>query len=196
MIRLIFRFLFKINGWSLKVDHISKEDIKKSVFLATPHTSNWDAVYMVSSMLKIGVKLRFAIKREWIRFPLSIAIKPMGAIGIDRRPQGERKEKLSMVEAMVNLFKEKEELSLVIPPEGSRSLRKEWKSGFYYVATGANVPIVLSYLDYDNKVAGIYEVFKPTGDYEKDMKYITSVYLKNNPGPKFKELFTYDKRFV
>ncbi|NME66883.1 1-acyl-sn-glycerol-3-phosphate acyltransferase [Flammeovirga aprica] len=196
MIRLIFRLLFNLNGWSLSIDHIDQNDLKKSVFLATPHTSNWDAVYMVAAMLKIGVKLRFAIKREWIRFPLSIALKPMGAIGIDRRPQGERKTKLSMVEAMANLFEVKEELSLVIPPEGSRSLREEWKSGFYYVATTAKVPIVLAYLDYDTKTAGVYEAFHPTGNFEEDMKYIISVYKKHNPGPKFPEMFMYDKRFA
>lgn len=195
MIRLIFRFLFKFNGWTLKVDHIPKEKLKRSVFLAVPHTSNWDAVYMVAAMRKIGVKLRFAIKREWIRFPLSIAIKPMGAIGIDRRPQGERKQKLSMVEAMANLFKQNEELSLVIPPEGSRSLKKEWRSGFYYVALESKVPIVLAYLDYDKKIAGVYEVFEPTGNFEEDLKYITATYKKNNPGAKFKELFSYDSRY-
>ncbi|MBB6459138.1 1-acyl-sn-glycerol-3-phosphate acyltransferase [Flammeovirga kamogawensis] len=196
MIRLIFRFLFNFNGWSLKVDHVPVDKLERSVFLAAPHTTNWDAVYMVAAMRKINVKLRFAIKKEWIRFPLSIAIKPMGAIGIDRRPINKREKKISMVDAISNLFKENDKLALVMPPEGSRSLRKEWKSGFYYVAVQSKVPIALAYLDYKKKTAGVYEVFEPTGNFEEDMKYITSVYKTNNPTAKFPELYSLDERFV
>ncbi|WP_281613720.1 1-acyl-sn-glycerol-3-phosphate acyltransferase [Flammeovirga sp. SubArs3] len=196
MIRLIFRFLFWFNGWKIKVDHIPLETMKRSVFLAAPHTSNWDAVYMVSAMRQIGIKLRFAIKREWIRFPLSIAIKPMGAIGIDRRPKTKGAERLSMVDAMANLFDENEELALVIPPEGSRSLRTEWKSGFYYVALKAKVPILLAYLDFDKKIGGVIEAFMPTGDFEADMKHITEAYKKAAPAPKFPALFSLDQRYI
>ncbi|OHX66253.1 1-acyl-sn-glycerol-3-phosphate acyltransferase [Flammeovirga pacifica] len=196
MIRLLFKFLYWINGWKLNIHHIPLETIKKSVFLATPHTTNWDAVYMVASMRKIGIKLRFAIKKEWVRFPLNIALSPMGALGIDRSPKEKGQKKLSMVEAMANLFETHDELALVIPPEGSRSLREEWKTGFYYVALTAKVPILLAYLDYDKKEAGVIEAFEPTGDIEADMKYITSVYEKHHPAPKFPELFSYDKRYI
>ncbi|ANQ49344.2 1-acyl-sn-glycerol-3-phosphate acyltransferase [Flammeovirga yaeyamensis] len=196
MIRLLFNFFYWLNGWKLNIHHIPVETMKRSVFLAAPHTTNWDAVYMVACMRKIGIKLRFAIKKDWIKFPLNIALSPMGAVGIDRSPKVAGEKRLSMVEAMANLFETNKELALVIPPEGSRSLREEWKSGFYYVALTAKVPILLAYLDYEKKEGGIIEAFEPTGDIDADMKYITKVYQEFDPKPKFPEMYSLDKRYI
>jgi 1-acyl-sn-glycerol-3-phosphate acyltransferase len=86
-----------------------------------------------------------------------------------------------MVDAMINMFASNESLIIIIPAEGTRSYVKEWKSGFYYTALGAKVPIALGYLDYGNKLAGFGELFYPTGDYEKDLAAIKNYYRQFTP---------------
>lgn len=95
---------------------------------------------------------------------------------------------------MINLFKENKQLVLLIPPEGSRSLREEWKTGFYYVAKGANVPIGFGYIDYTTKIGGIDVVMDLSNDMEADMKKIMTYY--QNINGKFPEKFSVDKRYI
>lgn len=97
-------------------------------------------------------------------------MRASGGIPVDRSKHN------NMVEAMINLFQQKEELILMIPAEGTRGYVKEWKSGFYHTAVGANIPIVMGYLDYGKKIAGFGDVFYPTGDYQKDLKEIQNFY--------------------
>jgi 1-acyl-sn-glycerol-3-phosphate acyltransferase len=67
-------------------------------------------------------------------------------------------------------------LQLVVPPEGTRGKTRHWKTGFYYIALTAQVPIVLAYMDYERKVSGLGPVFQPTGDVEADMAVIKRFY--------------------
>src|SRR5690606_18805419 len=95
---------------------------------------------------------------------------------------------------MIGLFETHPgELALVVTPEGTRSLSKKWKSGFYHVALGANVPILLGYLDYDKREAGIGKVIHPSGDFEADMREIADFY--RNISPKYPAKFSLDERF-
>jgi 1-acyl-sn-glycerol-3-phosphate acyltransferase len=183
MIRFIFWLIYAINGWKIKGQ--LPPDIKKCVMLAAPHTSNFDLVYAIVGLKKLKVKVRFTIKKEWLRFPFGLFIKPLGAIGIDRGPKKEGQK--SMVDAMAELFDDKEELTILVTPEGTRKNVKKWKSGFYYVAEKAKVPIVLGYLDYKNKISGIGPVIYPCGDYEKDLRTIQEFYA--TIPPKFPEKF-------
>ena len=82
----------------------------------------------------------------------------------------------NMVDQVVEMFNQKDRFSLVITPEGTRKLTPHWKKGFYYIATKANVPIYLAYLNYDKKEGGAGKIFYPTGDYEKDMIEIEEFY--------------------
>lgn len=194
LLRLIFRFFFWVNGWKINIaPGLKEEDIHRCVFLAAPHTTNWDLVYALEAARRMGVRVRFAIKRDWLRFPFSLVMKPLGAIGIDRRPKDKRDAKISMVEAMANLFAQHQRLSLIIPPEGTRSLAKQWKTGFYYVAYTAEVPICCSYLDYDKKEVGIAGIIYPSGDLEADMAKLMDMY--RDKGPKFPEKFSLDERY-
>ncbi|MEO5603483.1 MAG: glycerol acyltransferase, partial [Cyclobacteriaceae bacterium] len=69
-------------------------------------------------------------------------------------------------------------LILMIPVEGTRSFVKEWKSGFYYTALGAGIPIAMGYLDYGRRVAGFGDLFYPSGNYQQDLKAIQNFYTK------------------
>jgi 1-acyl-sn-glycerol-3-phosphate acyltransferase len=123
----------------------------------------------------LGLKVKFLGKKQLFSFPLGILMRATGGIAVDRS------KKNNLVEYMTNLFQENESLYLLIPPEGTRSAVKEWKTGFYRVAEAANVPIVLGYLDYGKKVAGFGTMFYPTGDMEKDMAEIKAFYSQITP---------------
>ncbi len=174
MILFLFRILFRLYGFKI----ITPENLhlKKAVVVAAPHTSNWDGIIGFAYYDIVGIKIRFAIKDSYMKFPLSLIFKPMGGIAINRNPNEIGGEKKSMTQAMIDLFAENEELNLLVTPEGTRKQVTKWKTGFYYVALGAKVPIALGYMDFKKKEAGIGKVIYPSGDIHKDMREIMDFY--------------------
>lgn len=184
---------FERDGWT--IDSKAFDEHPRSVVTAAPHTSNMDFVFTMAAFEKIGLPKRFAIKREWMKPPFSWALGPMGALPIDRRPRLEGEERPSAVDGMVRIFEDNPgPLALVIAPEGTRSLRKRWKTGFYHVAVGANVPIMLGYLDYRDKRAGIGDVIVPSGDMDADMRRMMAFYATTQPS--VPEKFALDERWA
>lgn len=193
MLKALCRTIFKAQGWTLMGEEFA--DYPRCVVVAGPHTSNWDTIFTIAAFDMLNLPVRFAIKKEWMRFPLNLIVEPLGGIGVDRRPREITGERPSMVEAMSQLFEEHpEELALVITPEGTRSLSTRWRSGFYHVAMNANVPIVVCYLDYAKREAGVGKILYPSGDFEADMRKITAFYTDITP--KFPEKFSVDLRFI
>ncbi len=190
MLQFICRLIFRLRGW--KVDKNLPSEIKKCVIIAAPHTSNWDFCYAMAAFSIYKLRIRFTVKKEWMRFPFSLVMKPLGAIAIDRSPRTAGSERLSFTDAMADLFRKKSELVILITPEGTRGLNDKWKTGFFYTAKQANVPICLGFMDYNRKVAGINTVVYPT-DLETTMKQIMNFY--KNIHPKFPEKFSLDKTF-
>ncbi len=183
--------IFKATGWT--VDSNLPPEIKKCIIIAAPHTSNWDFWYTMASFAIYRMKIRFTVKKEWMQFPFSLLMKPLGGIAIDRTPRKDESDRKSFVEAMIDLFRENEELIILITPEGTRSHRNKWKTGFYHVAQGAGVPICLGYVDYVKKKAGIGKVIYPK-DYVTDMREIMAFYGQITA--KFPENFAVDKDFT
>lgn len=190
--KLLARFIFWIFGWTLD-DHL-KADFRKCVMLAVPHTSNWDFIFARAAFAMMNIPVRFTVKKEWMRFPFGGIMSYLGTIAIDRSPKVPGQERLSMVEAMTNLFNGRNELVIMITPEGTRSKVTKWKTGFYYIAQNANVPIALGYLDFKKKIAGVGKIITPSGDMKKDMKEIMDFY-KNISG-KFPEKFSVDEDYA
>jgi 1-acyl-sn-glycerol-3-phosphate acyltransferase len=190
--KLLGKMLFKLTGWTLSPE-VPKEVFEKCVLIAAPHTSNWDYPYALGAMAMLNVKVRYTIKKEWMRFPFNLIFGPLGGIGIDRSPKEKGQERKGMVEAIADLFPQHEKLCVMVPAEGTRALRKQWKTGFYYIALAAKVPIVLGYLDYEKKVAGIGKAIYPTGDLDKDMREIMEFY-KDIKG-KHPAQFSLDERY-
>jgi 1-acyl-sn-glycerol-3-phosphate acyltransferase len=188
LLNLVFRILYKVTGF--KIIENRTEGIDKAVLILLGHTSNWDFIYGAATMSALGIPMRFTIKKEWNKFPFSILAKN-SAIFIDRSPKDPNKPRPSAVDQMANCLKEMKRGYLVVTPEGTRSPRDKWKSGFYHVAVKAGVPIVFGYIDYKKKVTGIAEPFYPTGDYDKDLKSIATFYSEITP--KFPEKFMIDK---
>lgn len=162
------RLYLKLIGWEARC--VLDPAIKKCVLVAAPHTSNWDYPIAMAALYGSGIKTRFLAKKSLFNFPLGILMRATGGIPVDRSKH------TNLVESMIQMFKERDELILMIPVEGTRSLVKEWKSGFYHTAMGANVPIITGYLDYGRKIAGFGDVFYPTGDYAKDLVTLQTYY--------------------
>lgn len=168
------------------------DDLRSFVFLGAPHTSNHDFVPAMACLYYIKRNSRYIIKDDWMKFPFNLFFKWTGAIGINRKDIAEGKIK-STTDIMANLFKKYEELSLVVAAEGTRKKREQWKTGFYYIAEKADVPIVLAYGDFEKKKTGVGKIIY-LKDFESDMKEIMGFYQKikgKNP-----ENFSIDLRFI
>lgn len=168
MLQSISRFILKLAGWSIRVE--PHQTYQRCVLIMAPHTSNLDFVIGRLALWGIGVKASFLIKKEAFIFPLGPLLKKMGGIPVDRT---QSKKVVWQVAVLLNKSKE---MALVITPEGTRSLRKEWKKGFYYISSMAEVPIALGYLDYGRKEAGIGGILYPTEDFKSDLSKIYDFY--------------------
>jgi len=182
----------KIFGW--KIDENFPKNLKRCVLIAVPHTSNWDFLFAIATFKIMKIDIKFTIKDTWVKFPFRLISLPLGAISIDRTNKKEGEKRKSMVEYMTELFSKNKDLVLIVTAEGTRKRVENWKTGFYYVAKNANVPIALGYLDYDKKICGIREKLINPSDLETDMKEIMEFYSKSTP--KIKENFSLDKRYT
>ena len=115
------------------------------------------------------------MKKEWFFFPLGLIFKAVGGIPVDRG------RKTSLVDQMVHHFNECKKFHLTITPEGTRKANPNWKKGFYYIALGANIPIVLIGIDYEKKCITAGKYIIPSGDIDKDMREI-KLYFKDFKG--------------
>ena len=163
-----------LKGWKI-IGELPPE-APKAVLVFAPHTSNWDAVYGLATILAKQMPARFAIKREIMFFPLGLLLKALGAIPIDRRKKRIQTKGTQTVDAMADMLQRADSLMLVISPEGTRSYAKRWRTGFYRIAMQAQVPIVLGYFDYAKKHTGIGPTFHPTGDLAEDLPKIQAFY--------------------
>lgn len=170
MLTRLFASWYKMKGW--KVGGTIPPGIKKCVVIAAPHTSNWDFVYALATYQILNLPINYLAKKELFKFPLKGLLKATGGIPVIRS------KSQNLVESIVEKFNQSEQLYLMIPAEGTRKWVEKWKSGFYYAALGANVPILMGYLDYKNKESGFGPVLYPSGDIEKDLAVIREFYSK------------------
>ncbi len=166
------RFIyFKILGWKIVGNTtFSKGSIKKAVIIALPHTS-WHDFYIGLLLRKItNVKTNFIGKKELFKWPFGYYFRAIGGRPIDRT-SGQNK-----VESIAKLFEGEEEFRLTLAPEGTRKKVESWRTGFYYIAKAANVPIIMFTLDFKNKQNKVSEPFYPSDDMEADFKYMKSFF--------------------
>jgi len=169
------------------------KEVQRCVITAAPHTSNWDLLHARAAFYLMDIPMKFTVKKEWFRFPFGWLARNLGGLGIDRSPKQPGQPRKSMTEAMTELFDQHKVLAMMVTPEGTRSLRTEWRMGFYHVAVGAGVPIALGYVDYKRKHAGVGPIIHPSGDMEADLRKITAFY--KDIGPKHPEKFALDERY-
>jgi 1-acyl-sn-glycerol-3-phosphate acyltransferase len=166
------KLLFRLTGWKTEG---AVHQPPRFVLIAAPHTSNWDAFVMLAAAYIFRIKLVWFIKEAAFFFPLGVIIRAFGGVPIDRTARN------NVVGQAVARFEQSERLILAVPPEATRKKSTAWKTGFYHIARGANVPIVLGYLDYRRKVAGMGPAFMPTGDIEADFRVFERFYATVTP---------------
>lgn len=156
--------LMKVAGWRTVG---SVPNIAQAVVLALPHTSNVDGVYALPCLFALDIKISIMGKHTLFKVPvLAQLLRWMGIIPIDRDNKG------SVLQASIDKFKTGEPLFLGLSPEGTREYTKNWKTGFYYLAVGAGVPILPVALDYKTKEVRFLSPVYPTGDIEADLPKI------------------------
>ena len=167
MTRWLAIFIFKMSGWRIEGQ---LPDIPKFVMIAAPHTSNWDLPLMLFVAIIMKAKIYWMGKESIFRWPFGRIARWIGGIPVDRSKSN------NVVQTSIQQFKKMDQLILTVPPSGTRKKVMYWKSGFYHIANGANVPILLGFMDYRRKVGGAGPLIYPTGDIETDMKIITDFY--------------------
>ncbi len=161
----------KIWGWKIVGNtNFSQDTIKKAIIIGAPHTSNLDFIVALFIRKITRVKTNFIGKKDLFVWPLGLYFKAVGGVPIDRTSSQNK------VEAIAKLFKDKKEFRLSLSPEGTRKKVEKWKTGFYYIAKEANVPIIMFTFDFKNKLNTISEPFYPTNDIEADFKKIRDFY--------------------
>jgi 1-acyl-sn-glycerol-3-phosphate acyltransferase len=152
------------------------------VLLAAPHTSNWDLPYMLAAAYAFGIRPYWLGKRALFRWPFGGFMRWLGGIPVDRQ------HRENVVAQAVERFSSAARLILVIPPSGTRRRAAHWRSGFYHVARGADVPVVCTFLDYRRRVAGIGAELAMSGEVGRDMDAIRAFYA--GVTPKYAALLT------
>jgi len=161
------RALFRLTGWRAEG---CLPNLPKFIVVSAPHTSNWDGIILVLAALVFRVRLRYMAKHTLFRPPLGWLVRLTGGIPINRTGR------YNAVEQAAQAFRAHDRLALAIAPEGTRKTVEYWKTGFYYIALEASVPLVLGYIDYARRRAGVGPVITPSGDLEADIAQIRAFY--------------------
>ncbi len=158
----------KIAGWTA-IGGVP--EVPRAVILAAPHTSNWDAFWAIVYLVASGNNdIRFFAKHSLFWFPLGNVLRKFGCMPLDRS------RATSVVKQAVDSFKSQELFYLALAPEGTRSRANGWKSGFYRIALGAGVPVLMGTIDYRRKRVGLEGHLDLTGDVDADMKALAAFY--------------------
>lgn len=166
------RFIyFKLLGWKVVGNtNLSKDTIKKAVIIAVPHTS-WHDFYIGILLRKIiGVKTNFVGKKELFKWPFGYFFRAVGGLPLNRSANENK------VEAIAKEFEKHDEFRIAFAPEGTRKKVAEWRTGFYYIAKTAKVPIIMFTLDFQNKQNKISQPFYTTDNIEADFAYMKDFY--------------------
>lgn len=167
ILRGIAHVLLKILGWK-KIGELPR--IPKYVIILAPHTSNWDVFYGVLLAYSLRADAYFMAKHQMFRFPFGPIVRWLGALSIDRSKSS------NTVQSIISLYDTYSNFVIALAPEGTRKKVDKWKTGFYNIAMGANIPIVMTYLNYKTKSGGVGGVLYPTGDLEADFLKMKKVY--------------------
>jgi 1-acyl-sn-glycerol-3-phosphate acyltransferase len=167
MRRRFARAVLWLIGWTIEG---VRPDADRCVIIAAPHTSNWDFPMLIAFAWAFDIPIGFVGKHTLFEGPLGWLMRRFGGVPVRR----DRRE--GLVKQLAEALREDVPRALVIPAEGSRSWGPRWKSGFYHVAREADVPVVLSYLDYARKAGGFGPAFRLTGDIAADMDVVRDFY--------------------
>ena len=167
MLQALAKLILKVGGWEIAGELPAA---KRAVVIAAPHTSNWDGFWALVYKVAVQLDIHFFAKQSLFWFPLNVLLRALGGIPLDRKRAG------SAVEQAIEMFRENDSYYFGLAPEGTRSRADHWKSGFYRIARGADVPVVLGLLDYGKRRIGIGPTLELSGDWEKDLAFCREFY--------------------
>ncbi|MEY2942736.1 MAG: hypothetical protein RLY97_750 [Pseudomonadota bacterium] len=159
--------LFKRQGWQL---FGQAPGVDKCILLGAPHTSNWDFLFFLGVCAHFGIRPRFMGKDSLFRWPMTRFMREMGGVAVVRSSSQ------NYVDQMVAAFAAEDNFSLVVAPEGTRKMVREWRSGFYHIAVGAGVPVVCGWVDLPRKRGGLSQPIAMCGDFKVDLAKIADFY--------------------
>lgn len=169
--RGLARTFLRLLGWKI-VGNLP--DLPKLVLIGAPHTSNWDGVLGLATLMALGLRAATMIKDSAFKGPLGLLLRWFGAIPIKRAsPKG-------VVEQSIDAFASKPQCLLLIAPEGTREGAEEWKRGFWRIARGAGVPVLPAAIDYRAKVIRFGPPLTPGPDYEADLATLIAFYVAHS----------------
>ena len=161
--------VLRAKGWTLEGG--LPPGVTRCVVIAAPHTSNWDLPYTLAVAFALRLNIFWMGKQQLFRWPFRGVMMWLGGVPVNRD------QSTSLVAASAQALRDAPgPMQLVVPPEGTRSKARYWKTGFYYIALQAQVPIVLGYMDYQNKRSGLGPAITPSGEIERDMLTIKTFY--------------------
>ncbi len=171
LLKFIFKVWFKLTGWKA----INSGHDGAGITIAAPHTSNWDVVYAMGAAIIFDIKIYFSIKESWCRKPVVGRLMMwMGAIPINRSgAQGQ----IEKIRVFVDKHKDRH-VFFLFTPEGTRGKVEKWKTGFYHLAQGCDLPIFLAKVDFRKKESGVFHTYHLTGDKDQDISAIQASYKK------------------
>lgn len=161
------RTLFRLAGWKFAG---TIPDVPKLVFIVAPHTSNWDFLVGVCAMFAIGIRVTFLGKDTLFRWPFGIAMRWLGGIPVYRHAPR------NVVEQTVDHVRHHDRVALGLSPEGTRKKLPAWRTGFHYVARGADVPIVPVALDYSTKTVRFFAPHRAAETVEADLAVLGALF--------------------
>ena len=167
MLRKIAQWLLRAGRWSCVAPDLQ---VPKAVFIAAPHTSNWDGFWALTYKVAYDLDVRFFAKHSLFWFPLGNVLRALGGITLDRDRAG------SAVNQAIEMFATQETFYFGLAPEGTRQRAGGWKSGFYRIARGAGVPVYLGFLDFGRRRIGIGPRIDLSGDADADLARIREFY--------------------
>ena len=159
--------LLNLAGWNLRFKPLPGPH---GIAVVYPHTSNWDFPVGLLGKWAIGLKFRWLAKDSLFRGPIGALMRYWGGIAVDRRAS------MGSTRQLTKTMLASDWCWIGITPEGTRSYRPHWKSGFYHLATTARVPLLLVYMEYATKVLSVVDTLTLSGDSEKDMAAIAAIY--------------------
>ena len=169
LLRVVSRATLRLTGWT--IEGSLPAHAAKSVLIAAPHTSNWDLPYTLMLAFSLRLRVYWMGKPSLFQAPFGGVMRWLGGI------PGNREQSSNLVASPAQAIRAAQgPMQLIVPPEGTRGKTRHWKTGFYFIAQEAGVPIVLAFVDYGRKVGGLGPVFEPTGDLERDMADIKAFY--------------------
>jgi len=180
--KAVLLWLYRWKNWTLVDVHPVP---RRCVILGAPHTSNWDFVFFLGATHELGIAPGFMGKHSLFKWPMRRFMFDMGGVSVNRSARDR-----NYVDQVVAEFARREELALVIAPEGTRGSITAWRSGFYHIAMGAQVPIVPAWVDNAAMKGGVGPAIMPSGDFAADLRRIAEFYRSVMPDhPKLAHLY-------